>query len=220
MQGLLSSYFFSFLFLDAMRPSTRTVSEYEVQIRFDTRSILLSRSLREVADWWADQDNYTPAPVPDAARKPMYSTWYSFHQNITADEVVEQCRLAKEMVKFWIGYWNENREVLLDGDFQPKNPSANYPIIMSSTPEKAIAALYNDMVVPLTGDSYKRVDVVNAKAGSSVVLDLEHPMGRVTAKIYDCLGRLTIGKAVTLGPGPYKFVVPPSGLLEIEVSGS
>ncbi len=393
------------------------ISEYEVQIRFDRRSILLSQALRGVADWWAGQEGYTPAPVPDAARKPIYSTWYSFHQNITADEVVEQCRLAKEigfdavivndgwqtldsrrgyaytgdwkpvrigdmknfvdriheldmnfllwyslslmgknsenypkfkgkflwewtsqgswvldprfpevrefiistyetamkewdldgfkldfigmfrpdektvfeatggrdyasldeavdrlmtdimarlramdpdimiefrqpyigplmrkygnmfratdcpnmalvnrvrttdlrllsgdtavhsdmfmwhntdpvevaalqisnilfsvpqlsvkldeipddhkeMVKFWIGYWNENREVLLDGDFQPKNPSANYPIIMSSTPEKTVAVLYNDMVVPLPEDSYSRIDVVNAKAGT------------------------------------------------------
>ncbi len=73
------------------------ITEYEAKIRFDTRPILFSRSLRSVADWWAEQDNYTPAPVPDSAKRPMYSTWYSFHQNITADEVVEQCRLAKEI---------------------------------------------------------------------------------------------------------------------------
>jgi len=443
------------------------ISEYEVQLRFDTRPVLLSRSLRSVADWWAEQENYTPAPVPDAARKPMYSTWYSFHQNIGADDVVEQLRLAKEigfdavivddgwqtmdsqrgyaftgdwepvrigdmksfvdrvheldmnfllwyslslmgnnsrnypkfqdmflwewtsqnssvldprfpevrefiittyetaleewnldgfkldfigmfrpdektvfeategrdfasldeavdklmtdimarlrairpdimiefrqpyigplmrkygnmfratdcpnmalvnrvrttdirllsgdtsvhsdmfmwhhtdpvevaalqilnilfsvpqlsvklneipadhkeMVKFWIGYWNENREVLLDGDFVPVNPSANYPMITSSTPEKTIVGLYNDMVVGLKNASYKRIDVVNGKTSPSVVLDLDGNLGRVATTTYDCLGRLQGKKSMTLGKGVHKFNVPASGLLTIE----
>jgi alpha-galactosidase len=442
------------------------ITEYEIRLRFDTRPISLSQALKGMADWWAAQENYQPAPVPDSAKQPMYSTWYSFHQNITADEVVEQCRLAKDigfeavivddgwqtldsrrgyaytgdwepvrigdmrdfvnrvhaldmkfllwyslslmgkesknypkyqdkvlwqwveqgssvldprfpevrefiistyetalqewnldgfkldfigmfrpdedtrfeatggrdfasldeavdrlmtdivtrlrtikpdimiefrqpyigplmrkygnmfratdcpnmalvnrvrttdlrllsgdtavhsdmfvwhptdpveaaalqilnilfsvpqlsvkldeippdhnaMVKFWIGYWVENRDVLLDGDFLPMNPSANYPLIMSSTPEKTIAALYNDMVVALDHEDYRQIDVVNAKGSAAVVLDLEKPMGRVTTRIYDCLGGLRSEKPMTLARGVHKFSVPASGLLEI-----
>ncbi len=122
----------------------------------------------------------------------------------------------KEMVKFWIGYWNENREVLLGGDFVPVNPSANYPMIMSSTPEKTIVGLYNDMVIPLKNASYKRIDVVNGKAGPSVVLDLDGNLGRVATTTYDCLGRLQSEKSMTLGKGVHKLNVPASGLLTIE----
>ena len=36
-------------------------------------------------------------PVPDAARKPVYSSWYNFHKDIDALALEDECRLAKEM---------------------------------------------------------------------------------------------------------------------------
>jgi alpha-galactosidase len=36
-------------------------------------------------------------PVPDAARKPMYSTWYSYHQSISPEEIVAECKIAKSL---------------------------------------------------------------------------------------------------------------------------
>ncbi len=122
----------------------------------------------------------------------------------------------KEMVKFWIGYWKKNRQVLLDGEFVPKNPSAGYPVIMSSTPEKTIVGLYNDMVVFLNKSDYERIDIINGKSGPSVILDLGGHLGRVTTKTYDCLGRLQSEKKKTLDKGAHKFDVPASGLLAIE----
>lgn len=73
------------------------MTDYEVTLRFDTREIPWYRSLREVSDWWADMPENRPMPVPESARCPMYSTWYSFHQPMTADALEEQCRLAKAM---------------------------------------------------------------------------------------------------------------------------
>ena len=40
---------------------------------------------------------YEPAGVPESARLPMYSTWYSFHQDLDPGRIEEQCRLAKEL---------------------------------------------------------------------------------------------------------------------------
>ena len=34
---------------------------------------------------------------PEHARLPMYSTWYSFHLDITPELIEKQCRLAKEL---------------------------------------------------------------------------------------------------------------------------
>jgi alpha-galactosidase len=69
--------------------------EYAATLRLDTRSQpYFFESLNEVQAWWAAQPGYYPAPVPAAARQPMYSTWYSFHQRLEAAAIEEQCRLA------------------------------------------------------------------------------------------------------------------------------
>ncbi|HEY3330312.1 MAG TPA: glycoside hydrolase family 36 protein [Capsulimonadaceae bacterium] len=70
---------------------------YRVTLRIDRRAVPFYKSLNDVRLWWETQDGYTPAPVPVAARAPMYSTWYSFHQQVTPAPIEEQCRLAKEI---------------------------------------------------------------------------------------------------------------------------
>ncbi|MWV47204.1 alpha-galactosidase [Paenibacillus sp. HJL G12] len=81
------------LFTEACPP----IDHYEAVIRIDTREVFYADCLREVSRWWADMPGYTPAWVPDTARMPMYSTWYSFHQQLDPDKIAEQCRLAKEL---------------------------------------------------------------------------------------------------------------------------
>ena len=76
--------------------------------------------------------------------------------------------------------------------------------------------LYADMVVPLKKDDYRRIDVINGKAGPSVILGLDGNLGGVATKTYDCLGRLQSKNSMTLGKGVHKFNVPASGLLMIE----
>jgi alpha-galactosidase len=81
------------LFVEPTPPMTL----YEATLRLDTRDIPYYESLEQVQQWWASFPDYKPAPVPEVARQPLYSTWYSFHQQVTAAEVEEQCRLAKAL---------------------------------------------------------------------------------------------------------------------------
>ena len=75
----------------------RSLLKYEVQVRFDTRPQLYSRTLDEVAEWWASFELYKPSIVPDVARKPVYSSWYSYHQNVSMESLLAECKLAKKM---------------------------------------------------------------------------------------------------------------------------
>lgn len=81
------------LFMDPVPPLT----EYTTTIRFDSRPIPYYQALKDVSDWWAAMPDYTPAPVPEPARLPMYSTWYSYHLDITPDAIEKECRIAKEL---------------------------------------------------------------------------------------------------------------------------
>jgi alpha-galactosidase len=76
---------------------TKPMNCYEVELRIDTRDIPYHKSLEEVSKWWETFEVYKPAKVPECAKLPMYSTWYSFHQQVVPEEVEEQCRIAKEL---------------------------------------------------------------------------------------------------------------------------
>ncbi len=120
------------------------------------------------------------------------------------------------MVKFWIGYWRENRDVLLDGEFIPVNPSAVYPKIIARTLSKTIVALFNEVHVSLDGEACTNIDIVNAKSGEFIILDLTSDMGNVESRSYTCKGDLVKKETLSLKRGVYKFTVPASGLLTIK----
>ena len=88
------------------------LSRYSVRSRLDTRLRPFATALAEAADW---TDGFASAQLaasatrhsslvtrhsaepPKAARRPWYSTWYSYHQNVTADAVVAEARAARRL---------------------------------------------------------------------------------------------------------------------------
>ena len=66
----------------------------ELTFRLDRRSIPTYEAIASAAKWWEDS-GLTPAFVPADARKPCYSFWYSFHQNVNDKDVEEECRRAR-----------------------------------------------------------------------------------------------------------------------------
>jgi alpha-galactosidase len=69
----------------------------EVQIRIDRRDQRYERALGDVASWWESLPGYAATPVPEAARLPMYSTWYNFHQTLDPARVEAECALSREL---------------------------------------------------------------------------------------------------------------------------
>ena len=122
----------------------------------------------------------------------------------------------REMVRHWTGYWLRNRDVLLDGEFVPHAPLANYPLIEAVTDEKRIIAIYDDMVVRVAEDHGRRaLDIVNAGHLGRIVLEVGAPMGSFNYRVLDTMGRTSGSSTVELVPGVYRFTVPRSGLLEM-----
>ena len=69
---------------------------YEVVLRVDRRRIPFHKAVISVRDWWSDL-GYKCAYVPKESRLPMYSCWYSFHQHTIPDEILYECKIAKEL---------------------------------------------------------------------------------------------------------------------------
>ena len=76
---------------------TTAIEEYSAIVRVDTRDIPFYDAVYDVVRWWENECGYTPLNVPEHAKLPMNSMWYSYHQNLDSESIVREARLAKEL---------------------------------------------------------------------------------------------------------------------------
>ena len=93
------------------------LNEYQVSIRLDWRNIFYADVIRGVSGWFALFAEYLPGSVPEQAYRPFYSTWYSYHQNLFAEELEKECKLAAEA-----GF----RGVIVDDGWQTDDNNRGY----------------------------------------------------------------------------------------------
>ncbi len=73
------------------------IKEYVCRIRVDLRDIPYYDSIYDTVSWWENDCGYVPAHVPEHARLPMNSLWYSYHQELDVDDIIEECKLSKPL---------------------------------------------------------------------------------------------------------------------------
>jgi alpha-galactosidase len=64
-------------------------------LRLDLSGRHFADALAGVAGWWSEL--YPAEPAPDAARRPVYSTWYAMQQHVSAASVERQAGPAAEL---------------------------------------------------------------------------------------------------------------------------
>lgn len=69
---------------------------YDMDIRIDQRDIFFADAIREASAWFETYDAYKPLLPPKAAFEAIYSSWYSYHQDLFEAEIEAQCKLAKD----------------------------------------------------------------------------------------------------------------------------
>ncbi len=76
---------------------TNKKSEYNATVRFDFRNIKYYDCIYDTVNWWENECGYKSAFVPEMAKLPMDSLWYSFHQNLDFERIIEECKSSKEL---------------------------------------------------------------------------------------------------------------------------
>ncbi len=99
--------------------------DYSSKICIDTSAIHFSLAIQNAANWIFKGNNLDHKIIPKASKVPLYSTWYSFHQDLDEEALLQECRLSKDM-----GYeliiiddgWqtmDDNRGYDYTGDWEP-----------------------------------------------------------------------------------------------------
>lgn len=92
------------------------VYKYETYIRIDRRILPFAKAIKFASDAWRSW-GHKDAFVPESARKPVYSTWYNFHQEINVGKILQELAVAKEL-----GF----ETVIVDDGWQTDDSSRGY----------------------------------------------------------------------------------------------
>ena len=71
--------------------------DYSTMILVDKSVLNFSEIIQKTANWILRQSKMKIEPIPKLAKAPLYSTWYSFHQNLDEKVLLEECHLAKSL---------------------------------------------------------------------------------------------------------------------------
>jgi alpha-galactosidase len=160
----------------------------------------------------SDMYMWHPEESVENAAQQLLNVLFSVPQLSVRLDTLPQEHLA--MVKFWTTYWNENRDVLLDGDLIPTHPSSNYPSVIAHGKSKTIIALYETNFARISSEA-REIDIINATSDTLVVLHLTKSLGDAQINIRTTTGELVSTDTINLGIGSHSFVVPASGILNI-----
>ena len=84
-------------FIDFFTVSVAPLKEYHTTIRVDLRDIPYEQAIKEVSKWWETDCGYTPAFVPEHAKLPMNSSWYTYHRELDEEDIIRECELSKPL---------------------------------------------------------------------------------------------------------------------------
>lgn len=125
---------------------------------------------------------------------------------ILTDSTDEQ----KKLLKHYLEYWTENRDILLHGEFCPLQPELNYTSVTAESESKRITVLYADL--PYTWDGKPGDVFLN---GDSDGLILENTAERgAEAEWFDCSGSLLGSMKVNAG-AIVRIPVPATGMVTL-----
>lgn len=77
--------------------ATGMTHSYDVTIYRDDEDVTFAEALRRVSAWWEKDCGLEPMAVPEEARQPIYSTWYSYHQATIAADMETECAEAAKL---------------------------------------------------------------------------------------------------------------------------
>lgn len=72
-------------------------TDQALRLRLTPDGGTVAAALRDLRGWFAQLPGGRPMPTPDFARTPVYSTWYAFTQDVSAEPVAKEAALAAEL---------------------------------------------------------------------------------------------------------------------------
>lgn len=176
-------------------------------------SVLDIRLLCDTTAAHADMLMWHPDDPVESAALQLLNVLFAVPQiSVRLDRVSPEHRA---MLRHWLGFWREWREVLLDGELRPLYPEHNYPVVLarSASGARAIAVAYADVVVPSpSAQHHDEFAIVNATREPRVTVEFFRSSGPCRLRVVDCVGRVVEERTADFPPGLHALAIPSAGL--------
>lgn len=153
---------------------------------------------------------HTEDTVESAAHQVICTLFTVPQISVLLDKIPES---HQKMLEFWLKYWNDNRETLLDGDFSAENPESFYSLVRSERDGHIIAVAHTKPV--LTVDDFHKLDFVNATPEAGLVIRAGVDLGKRAYTVSDCMGEVVEQGMVEFSRGLHAFSVPRCGMVRL-----
>ena len=129
---------------------------------------------------------------------------------------LQDCREDElNMIRFYTQYWNEHATILMEGDFRPLRPLANYPIQKVVKDDFTIIGVHDDFVVSVDAET-ENIHFLNAQLATEIIIKSSKDFGRYSGIIFDCQGNKVSEKEIELSKGATLIEVPPCGMIQLK----
>ncbi|MFF2847440.1 alpha-galactosidase [Streptomyces sp. NPDC058001] len=156
---------------------------------------------------------WDPDARVEAAARQLHAALYSVPQ--ISVRLTELSTEHREMTAWWLGFWRQYRDVLIDGERDTGRPDQRDATVTAWSGDRAVVTVFGEhRVVPLEPDRFTDVALVNSTTAGHLVLDLTAHT-RVLLSVTDARGRPAGTHVRELGPGPHHLPVPPSGVCRL-----
>ena len=157
--------------------------------------------------------NYTDS-VESAAHQVLCCLFSVPQISVLLDKLSDE---HQKMLRFWLKYWNLNRDVLLDGAYYASSPEHLYTLVKASLNGKTIAVAHANAM--LTVDApFENLDFINATGEETLVLNVSSSIGKASCCVYDCLGNEVQSTMIDLTEGVHGFRVPKCGMVSLALT--
>jgi len=163
----------------------------------------------------SDMMMWHPGVKPENVALQFIHALFSVPQlSVLIDRIPEEHR---RVVGFWLSFWREYRELLLDAPLHPSAPDLLYPVFYTRDGRRYLAAVYGQGVVAKADERSDDYLFVNGTADDAIIVQLgEELVGTMT--VLDCGGSEISKVNVRLDEGVHRLKMPPSGLLHLRRS--
>lgn len=120
----------------------------------------------------------------------------------------------KAMLKHWLQFWSDNRDVLIGGNLHPFHPESHFPLVQSRTPKKLLFAIYDsERVVSIDDANWEQLILINGTKSTGCILDVRIDCGPCMPRIWTCTGFPSALVRIDLIRGLHRIDrLPPAGL--------
>lgn len=148
--------------------------------------------------------------TPQSAAKQIIAVLYGVPQ-ISVD-LTSVSKEHFEVVKFYLDFWNKNKDALIDGEFIPLNPESNYSAFIGKADNKIVATAYTGNLLSLDCDE-NEIFIVNGTGNDGIILESKNSFG-ANIEIFDCMGNLLNSYSENINTLT-KLDIPVSGMAKI-----